>query len=269
MTIHLYSICWNEMKMLGFFFRHYEPWIDRFVVFDDGSNDGTLDFLQSSPKVDVRRFIPRNPDTLEFSTKLLKDECWKESRGKADWVVVVDIDEHIFHPKLDEYLTACRRDGVTLIPALGFNMVTETFPRSDENLARTHTLGAPTHRFSKLCVFDPNAIDETNYGVGAHSAQVRGRLVYPHHDELLLLHYKHVGLDYVIERHRLLAGRRRPVDLMNRWGRHYFGTREEIEQMMAELRKNLVDVTDPAYQPWRDHREKRWWRKDGDQAAQP
>ena len=26
MKIHLYTFGWNEMPMLGFFFRHYEPW---------------------------------------------------------------------------------------------------------------------------------------------------------------------------------------------------------------------------------------------------
>jgi hypothetical protein len=35
--------------------RHYEPIVDRIVVFDDGSSDRPLELLAVSPKVEVRR----------------------------------------------------------------------------------------------------------------------------------------------------------------------------------------------------------------------
>ena len=41
--IHLYTICWNEERMLPFFFRHYDQWVDRYVVYDDNSTDATLE----------------------------------------------------------------------------------------------------------------------------------------------------------------------------------------------------------------------------------
>ena len=55
-TIHLYTNSWNEMRMLGFFFRHYDPFVDRYVFFDDNSDDGTLDVLRAHPRVVIRRF---------------------------------------------------------------------------------------------------------------------------------------------------------------------------------------------------------------------
>ena len=30
--------------MLAFFFRHYDPWVDRYVIYDDGSTDGSLEY---------------------------------------------------------------------------------------------------------------------------------------------------------------------------------------------------------------------------------
>ena len=38
--VHLYTICWDEADMLGFFFRHYDSWVDRYVIYDDGSTEG-------------------------------------------------------------------------------------------------------------------------------------------------------------------------------------------------------------------------------------
>lgn len=52
----------------------------------------------------------------------LLETCWKESRGIADWVIATDIDEHRYHPDMYRYLAQCRPQGVTIIPALGYQM---------------------------------------------------------------------------------------------------------------------------------------------------
>jgi len=33
-VIHRYTVCWDEADMLGFFFRHYDQWVNRYVVYD-------------------------------------------------------------------------------------------------------------------------------------------------------------------------------------------------------------------------------------------
>ena len=116
------------MRMLGFFFRHYEPWVQKFFFFDDGSTDGTLDLLRSKANVELRRLPYPHPESLSLSVQAWRNQCWKESRGAADWVIVTDVDEHLHHPRIEAYLSACKRRGVTYMPALGFDMVTDSFP---------------------------------------------------------------------------------------------------------------------------------------------
>ncbi len=260
MIVHLYAHSWNEMRMLEFFFRHYRSWIDRFVFFDDNSTDGTIERLKAEPKVEIRPRPYLYPDSLVLSGKHNFDNCWKESRGKADWVVIVDIDEHLYHPDIVSYLETCKRRGVTLIPALGYEMLTDTFPQPDENLAQRYTRGAPTGSMSKLRIFNPDAITEVNFGGGGHSADPRGRLVYPERDELLLLHYKHLGLDYTWDRNKMLAQGLRETDRKNGWGFQYFLPREDYERVRARVKSLMVDISDPNYRPWRDHTDPRWWR---------
>src|SRR6185503_2039717 len=107
--VHLYATCWNEIRLLGFFFRHYDRFVQRYVIFDDGSTDGSLDLLQGHPKVELRRFYRRDCDSFTLSERDLFNHCWKESRGfrggpQADFVIICDVDEHLVHRDLGGYL---------------------------------------------------------------------------------------------------------------------------------------------------------------------
>jgi len=64
--------------MLPFFFRHYDPFVDRYVLFDDGSTDTTLSLLAGRPKVEVRQFIRSDTQSFLFSEQTLSNDCWKE-----------------------------------------------------------------------------------------------------------------------------------------------------------------------------------------------
>ena len=122
MKTHLYTLCWNEADMLEFFFRHYDPWVDRYIVFDDQSTDGSIEILKANPKVELRHHNRIYPDSHIMSQMELLNTIWKESRGSADWVIMVDIDEHLFVPDIpmQEVLERYKAQGVTLVPALGY-----------------------------------------------------------------------------------------------------------------------------------------------------
>jgi hypothetical protein len=141
--VHLYTICWDEADMLGFFFRHYEPWVDRFVVYDDGSTDFSLEILRAHPRVELRRFERQVADSFVLSHQGMQDAAWKESRGQADWVVITAIDEHLHlrGQAMTDYLAAQGRRGTTLIPALGFDMHAAAMPDDRGLLVERVTCG--------------------------------------------------------------------------------------------------------------------------------
>jgi Glycosyl transferase family 2 len=260
MRIHLYSICWNEMRLIEYFFRHYEPFVDRFTLYDDGSNDGTLEYLHKKPNVEVRQFPRTHAESFVLCQQELQNSCWKESRGEADWVIVTAIDEHLYHPYLMRYLASCKSGKITYIPAVGFQMVSKEFPQPGELLARTRTWGAPEEEFNKLRIFDPDAITETNYAFGGHSCNIEGRCVLPERDELMLLHYKYLGTEYVRERDPALGRRLGAIDRERQWGFQYFFSDDRYLQLHSERTAQAIDVSDPSYFPWCDHPCRRWWR---------
>ena len=258
--IHLYTISLNEERMLPFFFRHYDAFVDRYVFFDDGSTDATLDMLARHPKVEVRRFPRVVKDSFVLSEQALHDAAWKESRGSCDWVIVTDIDEHQWHRSLPNYLAAQKSAGVTVVPSLGFQMISDRFPDTELRLCEYLTAGAAFEPMNKLSIFNPNAIAQTNFAVGRHSAEPVGDVVYPSGDEVLLLHYKYMGMDYLRWRHAMLRKGHGPLDIANGWGHRQRFSEEELLQDFNAFTEQAVDVMDARHVPDRDHTGHRWWQ---------
>ena len=266
-VVHLYAVCWNEAHMLPYFFRNYEPWVQRFVLFDNGSTDGTKALLSGKPNVEVRPFPWSDPSSFVLSQRRLQNTCSRESRGVADWVVVTAIDEHLYHPDMEGFLRRCVRDGVTCIPALGYEMVTSHFPAPDAHLARDHRRGAPSRMLNKLRLFNPDQV-KPRIAIGGHGAKPTGHVVYPPRDELLLLHYKHLGVEYLVQRNALLDTGLRAGDRAKRFGHHYALNRAQIEANVDSLMRNAIDLDDPRHVPWRDHPSPRFWRS-AEQLSRP
>ncbi len=256
--VHLYTICWNDAPMLPYFFRHYDPWVDRYVLYDDGSTDDTLALLAAHPRVTVRRFMRKMPDTFVGSAMILQRTMWQESRGQDAWAVVTTIDEHLWHPDMAAYLARCRAAGVTAIPALGFQMISETFPAPGEMLAETRRMGAPHWMMNKLSIFDPDAIERTNYTGGRHLAVPVGRVVYPEADEVLNLHYKYLDRDRVVIRNKLLNTGLGPRDRAEQAGTEYSWSRQQLDEDWDGFAARAIDYRDASV-GWATH-PLRWWR---------
>ena len=261
-VVHLYTVCWDEADMLGFFFRHYDPWVDRFVVYDDGSTDGSLDILRAHPKVELRAFDRVRSDSFVLSHKAMQDHAWKESRGKADWVVVTAIDEHLHVRGRDmaAYLAEQAGRGITMIPALGFDMHAAAMPDDRGLLTDRVTRGRPRIGFNKLSILDPDAVVETGFGPGRHAAEPIGRLRLPARDEVMLWHYKHLGFQRNAEREAAQAQRLGTADIANGFGQHYLWPREQLKAFWDEMEREGSDLAADGFEPDRACARPLWWR---------
>src|SRR5262249_53450064 len=152
-----------------------------------------------------------------------------------------DIDEHLFHPDLSKLLMQYRALGITIVPALGYQMISDEFPGSEALLCTAHTCGAPWDIYSKLTLFDPSAITEIGYGEGRHHASPTGRVIAPADDELLLLHYKFLGVARTHARHQRQRSGLRRKDLESGWGYQYCWLEEQLNNAWCELARNAID----------------------------
>jgi glycosyltransferase involved in cell wall biosynthesis len=262
MKIHLYALCWNEADILPFFFRNYDPWVDRYIIYDDGSTDGSIEILQRHPQVEIRSMSRQFSDSHTMSQMKLLNEVWKESRGKADWVILVDMDEHLFVPQIPmrSLLERYKSEGSTLVPALGFQMLSENFPEADEYLAKTRSIGTPWHMMCKVSIINPDAIEETNCFKGRHTAKPSGQIKLPKRDEILLLHYKYLGFERTLEKQSMQNSHLGAYDNSMGIANNYSWTRQELRNHWDSFLKSAQDITlinnNGYIYPW----SYRWWR---------
>jgi len=263
--IHLYTICWNEEKLLAHFFRYYDPIVEEYHFYDDGSDDGTLEILQKHPKVHVHAF-ETTENSYVLSAQKLHETHWKKSIGKADWVIITAVDEFLYHPALLQYLAKCSAKKVTAIPAIGFQMVSEFYPKSNIPVINQISSGAYFEEMNKLSIFNPNAIEKTNYKTGRHSANPKGRVKYPWKDVLLNLHYKYLSFDMTLARHEELNRKLREGDKKeeNNFGHRYRWGAEQLQKEWDFFQANSIDdvFDQEKLSGYLKNKEvTKWWRK--------
>jgi hypothetical protein len=239
--IHLYCLALNEACILPFFLRHYRNLVDRFFVFDNGSTDTTLSLLGADDRVQVTHFDVEGDSFVEHERRM-SDTMWQQSRGRATWVIVIDMDEFLFHPDLRGYLDECEKQGITAIDTTAYEMVTDHPPSPDRPLSQTVVCGVRERFYDKLCVFNPNAIARTNYAAGRHSAMPTGRVIWPPQREVKLLHYKRLGVNHIVERYAQLKPHLGPRDISERWGVQYLMTRGEVEREFRRFQRDAAPV---------------------------
>ena len=110
--IHVYVVCWNEMDNIPFGVDYWKRFAERVIVYDNGSDDGSVEYLSQYPWIEVRQFKTNGfDDTANIN---IKNSCWKESIGIADFVVVSDLDECLYSPVLESEFDYMKANDITI-----------------------------------------------------------------------------------------------------------------------------------------------------------
>lgn len=244
MRVHLYTFTWNEEYILPYFLAHYSPWVERIVIHDNESTDRTVEIASAHPKVEVRTYRTSGRHSEHLDMVPIRNECWKESRGLADFVAIVDADEFLFHHDMAGFLAKARERRVTLVRSCGWEMVSEERPedysRPLTELVRT---GVQSHIYSKPCLLDPDAIESVAFAHGAHGCEARGDVNYLGSGSLKMLHYKRLGWEAYWARTVQLRNRSHVADVGQGHFSHYRWSFEEHRKVFVDMLRHSVDVT--------------------------
>jgi hypothetical protein len=241
MKIHVYSLCWNEERFLPYFLRHYCPIAEKIAIYDNLSEDRSVEIIKSFPNTQVRPYSTAG-QLRDDAFLYIKNQTWKESRGQADWVIIVDTDELLWHANLLGYLEECKQKGVSIPVPIGYEMISDAFPSAEGQVYEEIKRGTLFHEYSKLCIFNPDLIQDINYGPGCHLAAPQGQVVVDQRGDLKLLHYRFLGLDYVLPRFEARRSRMSELNKAKRWGAQYEYSQEQIIGFINSFKSRMTQV---------------------------
>lgn len=193
MKIIVLAITHNCADVLPFFLRHYSTFADEIAVWDDASTDGTQTLLMRNDKVCLRDW----PHKTGIDEDLFLDH-WQQwyptTRGKFDWVMIVDPDEFIYAPFVRNELEREMDAGTEVIKPMGYNMTGNGLPKDDgRQIWEIAQMGVAAPVYSKPVIFRPHI--KINWIRGKHALENCNPVISDNTD-FKLLHYRYMGADY-------------------------------------------------------------------------
>jgi glycosyltransferase involved in cell wall biosynthesis len=87
---------WNRLRELQIYMRHHAPYVDRTIVIDGGSTDGSLEWLSSKEGQDLR--IETHVSTWIDDPPGQRNKYIDLVKHTNTWALVLDVDELLEHP---------------------------------------------------------------------------------------------------------------------------------------------------------------------------
>ncbi len=245
MNIELYTMIYNEERILPYFIDHYRNFVKKFIFYDNESTDGSVKLIQESGvEHEIRPFKSGNTQD-DFIFLDIKNNSWKKSRGKnVDYIIICDCDELIYHNDMKEFLKGAKNMGVTLFKPEGFDMVSIKFPdpiNVNGSITNQIKTGVKSTLLDKCAMFSPDKITEINFGFGCHTASPVGDVLMSQY-ELKMLHYKNISLEYTLDKKNISKGRVPEEYAKAGIAKHYFYPDEEFIAKVNDKLENAVIV---------------------------
>lgn len=240
----VYTIAYNEAHFVKNFLTAYKN-AEKIIVYDNQSTDSTVRLLLEDPRVEVREYNSGGQIRDDLYLEI-KNNCWKEARGKADWVIVCDFDEIVTWalPPNTFYLAFCAELSYhDLVIPFGYMVYAENMPLFQDNIILDSSIKAVYDKNSeKPCCFRPDRVKEINFNPGCHTANPvpEGEpLAIAHVQEFKLIHFKFINIVHYFDRLADYKKRMSEYNLKTGFGVHYTWTFEQHREIYL---KGLFDA---------------------------
>jgi glycosyltransferase involved in cell wall biosynthesis len=239
--VHAFFLCYNEANILPHLLKHYLSFCEQVTILDNNSTDNSVEIIKSFSNTDIIPWDSKNELNDALYLKL-KNHVWKSSVGVADYVIVGDADEFLYHENMVDFLIKSKEDGITIFKPKGYHMVAdENFNlKIDDELFKLVNKGVRTEVLDKIMMFDCNKISNINYSIGCHMANPIGEIK-PNTVGLKMLHYKFLGLEDHKYKQKIRGERLSNFNKHHGFGLYYlYSEEEQINDYMGYLNKREI-----------------------------
>jgi glycosyltransferase involved in cell wall biosynthesis len=226
MKIKVVTVCKNEERIMPFFIKNYEPWVDEILVIDRYSTDKSVEIALDLGKGKTK-IQTWSKDTGHYLDDIVLQEirntAWKDGAENFDWMVVCDNDELLYHPKMYDTLLDFNKRGITIPNVVGYDMASMDFPDCNLPIVDQIKTGIRSRNYTKNIIFNPKKISSMGWSEGSHNSAPVGEIIYPKYgdDVLKLLHYSRLSYSYYINKAKIRHSKLSENNIRYNMGHHY------------------------------------------------
>ena len=169
------TLCKNESALIPFAIKYWQRIADKVIVYDNYSEDNSVELLSKYDFVEVRHF--QSPGQQEIIQKELKEKTYLEFKDAFDVIILCDMDELFF---FRDYKTSAKRmldEGYDCMITPIYSLCNDVEPTPSEKLLHqqctmfykqkmNHTPGF--EEYSKFSIFNCHTVDGVSMSVGQH-----------------------------------------------------------------------------------------------------
>lgn len=253
MKICWITLCKNEMDILPFVRKYWERISADVIVYDNGSTDGSLEYLSDIPYVTIRHFVSDGHNDIIH--KNVKEQAYLEYKNDYDIIIITDMDEVFFFDDFKAVSEAFIDGGYNILMTPIISLCEDFKPPYSED-KYLHQLCHKFYRqrmnhmkgfddFSKLSIFNTKVTNKVEMSVGQHYVKTSPDMKIMLSNNGFNLHIdKGFGLDYKYKvRQRMYANL---SDTNKRYGMaiEYADSYEKLEREYKNNQKNSFDIND-------------------------
>lgn len=244
MIIDAYILCFNEKLMVRHTLNYYLTFCNTVTILDNYSTDKTLQIIKSEyPQVVVTQFDTKGEAREDIQTEL-KNNCWKNNTT-ADYVIVCDMDELLYAQNIHQKIEELKKYQPAICVVTGYEMFSKRFPKKyKKSIIEQVKMGVKNNRFDKTIIFSPKKVKEINYDFGAHNCypELYKKGVVDYIVEFKLLHFKFVGRNQLIRKHKKYQKKLSKVNHANGWGIEYLKGAKYIKKAFKKAKKHKFKI---------------------------
>ena len=247
------NLCKNEMDILPFCKEYWERIGCDVVVYDNGSTDGSIEYLQSLPYVTIRHFDSDGHN--DIIQKQVKEQAYLEYKDKYDIIIITDMDE-LFYFNDFEALVGKMIDGGYNVLATPIYALCEDFKPQPEDGKYLHQLCHKFYKqrmnhmqgfdeYSKLSIFNTKVTDRVNMSVGQHYVQTMPNMRIMLTFDGFCIHVdKGFGLEYKWKIRQIMSKNLSKTNRMGGMGIEYDDPYEKLEMEYKNNQAKSFDIND-------------------------
>jgi hypothetical protein len=233
-AVDVFTLGYNEEKMLPHFIKHYKQFCRNITFYNNCSTDSSVDICN----VNGVKVINTNINELNDIKNIeIKNYCYHES--DADFVIVVDTDEFVYHPDILNLLELYKKQNITLPKVRGYTMASNDGYPKEGLLTEKIKTGKADLNYAKRCILNPKL--KVFWGAGQHkTSKIIGKLKESDQEDICILHYKFICREEIQMKKKSYSERMSYMNKTLLLGSHYNNYNyDDTEKWFDD---NLVDL---------------------------